>query len=149
MQWFVENPRCAAEDSGETLENCMKLRIVVADDNAEFLRKLVSVLETDFDVVATAPDGKSALERIRSCCPDVVVLDLQMAGLNGIEITSELSKHNPRPAIVICSVESDPDFVEAARTAGALGYVFKTRIEKDLVAAVKSVVRGESFVSPA
>jgi two-component system chemotaxis response regulator CheB len=87
----------------------MKLRIVVADDNADFLRKLVSVLETEFDIVATAPDGESALERIRSCRPDVVVLDLEMPGLNGIEVSSELSKHNPRPAIVICSVESDPD----------------------------------------
>jgi DNA-binding NarL/FixJ family response regulator len=127
----------------------MKLRIVVADDNADFLNELKSVLETEFDVVATATDGKSALETVRSCSPDVVVLDIGMPGLNGIEVTKELSRHGPRPAVVICSVENDPQTIEAAREAGALSYVFKSRIRKDLVAAVKSVVRGQSFVSPA
>ena len=130
-------------------EDFMKLRIVVADDNANFLSELISVLETEFDVVATAKDGKSALESIHRYCPDVVVLDLEMPVLNGIEVARELSKHDPRPAVVICSVESDPDIIEAAREAGALGYVFKARNRKDLVAAVKSVVRGQSFVSPA
>ena len=127
----------------------MKLRIAVADDSAHFLNELISVLETEFDVVATATDGKSALESIRSCRPDVAILDLEMPVLNGIEVTRELSKDNPRPAVVICSVESDPDFIEAAREAGALGYVFKARVRKDLVAAVKLAFRGQSFVSPA
>jgi DNA-binding NarL/FixJ family response regulator len=127
----------------------MKLRLAVADDNADVLSELISVLETEFDVVVTATDGKSALEGIRRCSPDVVVLDLEMPGLNGIEVTRELSNHARRPAVVICSVEFDPEIIEAAREAGALGYVFKARIRKDLVAAVKSVVRGQSFVSPA
>jgi DNA-binding NarL/FixJ family response regulator len=127
----------------------MNLRIAVADDSADVLDRLVSVLETEFDVVATATDGKSALEITCSCCPDVIVLDVEMPLLNGIEVTRELSKQNPRPAVVICSVEYDPEIIEAAREAGALGYVFKARIRKDLVAAVKSVVRGQSFVSPA
>ena len=127
----------------------MNLRIAVADDNADFLNYLISVLETEFDVVATATDGKSALEIICSCCPDVVVLDVEMPLLNGIEVTRELSKHSPRPAVVICSVESDPEFIEVAREAGALGYVFKARIGIDIIAAVNSVARGQSFVSPA
>lgn len=130
-------------------EDFMKLRIVVADDNADFLSELISVLETEFDVVATAKDGKSALESIHSYCPDVVVLDLEMPLLNGIEVTRELVKQHPSPAIVICSVESDPEVVEAAQQAGALGYVFKSRVATDLVEAVKSVARGQSFISPA
>jgi DNA-binding NarL/FixJ family response regulator len=127
----------------------MKLRIAIVDDNVDILNKLISVLETGFEVVATATDGKSALESIRCCSPDVVVLDLEMPLLNGIEVTRELSKHSPRPAVVICSLESDPEFIEAARKAGALGYVFKARIVTDLIAAVNSVARGQSFVSPA
>ena len=127
----------------------MKLRLAVVDDNAYFLSELISVLETEFDVVATAKDGKSALESIHRYRPDVVVLDLEMPVLNGIEVARELSKHDPRPAVVICSVESDPDIIEAAREAGVLSYVFKARIRKDLVMAVKLVVRGQSFVSPA
>jgi two-component system, NarL family, response regulator NreC len=126
----------------------MKLRIVVADDNTEFLQKSRSVLETEFEVVATAADGQLALESVRRCRPDVVVLDLGMPVLNGIEVTRELMKHHPHPAVVICSIENDPEIVEAAQQAGALGYVFKTRAEQDLVVAVKSVARGQSFVSP-
>jgi DNA-binding NarL/FixJ family response regulator len=127
----------------------MKLRVVVVDDSANFLDKFISVLGVEFDVVATAMNGKSGLESIRSCRPDVVVLDLEMPVLNGIEVTKELTKDPPCPAVVICSVESDPEVIKAARQAGALGYVFKARIAKDLVAAVKSVAGGQSFVSPA
>jgi DNA-binding NarL/FixJ family response regulator len=125
----------------------MKLRIVVADDSPSFLEKLVSILEIDFDVVKTAMDGKSSLEIIINCQPDVVVLDLEMPGLNGIEIARELTKYSPRPAIVICSVENDLEVVDAARKAGALGYVFKAHAARDLNAAVHSVARGQSFVS--
>jgi DNA-binding NarL/FixJ family response regulator len=126
----------------------MKLRIVVADDNTAFLAKLVSVLATEFEVVATSRDGKSALECIRLWQPNVVVLDLEMPGINGIEVAKELIKSPSSPAVVICSVENDPEVVEAARQAGALGYVFKARLAEDLIAAVKSVSRGQSFVSP-
>src|SRR4029077_7574075 len=106
----------------------MKLRIVVADDNTAFLAKLVSVLATEFEVVATSRDGKSALECIRLWQPNVVVLDLEMPGINGIEVAKELIKPPPSPAVVICSVENDPEVVEAARQAGSLGYVFKARM---------------------
>jgi DNA-binding NarL/FixJ family response regulator len=127
----------------------MKLRVAIADDNADFLNELISVLRTEFEVIATATDGKSILEILSTCSPEVVVLDLEMPVFNGIEVTRILSKLDPRPAVVICSVESNPDFIEAAREAGALSYVFKQRIRKDLVAAVKLAARGQFFVSPA
>jgi len=125
-----------------------KLRIIVADDNPAFLRELTSLLEAEFDVVATAADGKSALDLIRRYKPDLVVLDLGMPVLNGIEVTRELAKHPPSPPVVLCSVETDPEIVEAARQAGALAYVFKLRVQKDLILAVKSALQGKSFVSP-
>jgi CheY-like chemotaxis protein len=122
-----------------------RFRIIVADDNSAFLRKLTSLLEVEFDVIATAANGKSALEIIRFYKPDVVVLDLGMPALNGIEVTRELAKHTP--AVVICSVETDPEVVEAAHQAGALAYVFKMRVQKDLILAVKSALQGKPFVS--
>jgi two-component system response regulator DegU len=125
----------------------MKLRIVVADDNTTFLAKILSVVATEFEVVATAADGSSALECIRLWRPNVAVLDLEMPGLNGIEVTKELTEDPSSPAVVICSVENDPEIVEAARQAGAQGYVFKARVAEDLIVAVKSVARGQSFVS--
>src|SRR5207249_4053825 len=126
----------------------MKLRVVAADDNSRFLQTIVSELKAAcFDVVGTASDGRSALECVLRHKPDVVVLDLIMPALNGIEVTRELRKNGVAPAIVICSVESDEQTIEAAREAGAQGYVFKTRMAKDLVPAVRAVSRGEVFIS--
>jgi DNA-binding NarL/FixJ family response regulator len=126
----------------------MRLRILVADDNARFLSKTAAILEIEFEVVARATDGQSALESARTCRPDVAVLDLEMPLLNGIAVTRELNNDDTTPRVVICSVETDHQIVEAALAAGALGYVFKSRIELDLILAIRSVARGEQFVSP-
>jgi len=125
----------------------MKLKVVVADDNPAVLRHLVRLLQTEFDVVSTAENGQSALECARRCRPDVIVLDLEMPFLNGIEVTRELRKLGPTPAVVICSVESHAEIVEATQQAGALGYVFKIYMHRDLITAVKSVARGAPFIS--
>jgi two-component system response regulator DegU len=124
-------------------------RIIVADENPPFLQKVTSSLAGEFDVVAIAMTGKSAMELIRRYEPDVVVLNLEMPALTGIEVIRELAACPPNPAVVICSGETDPAFVEAAQQAGALAYVFGVRIEKDLILAVKSVVQGKPFVSQA
>jgi DNA-binding NarL/FixJ family response regulator len=124
-----------------------KLRVVVADDNPAFLRKLTSLLASGFDIVATAGDGKSALKIIQDYKPDAVVLDLAMPVLNGIEVTKELAKSPQHPTVVICSVESDPDIVEAAKSAGASAYVLKVRIENDLILALNAALKGKPFVS--
>lgn len=123
----------------------MKLRIVAADDDPECLREILSLLKADFDVVATAADGKSALDTIRGCRPDIAVLDLTMPGLNGIEIVRELKIDGSGPAVLICSVETDPDIVDTAREAGASGYVFKGCILDDLTDAIELIAEGQSF----
>jgi DNA-binding NarL/FixJ family response regulator len=123
------------------------VKVVVADNNPAVLRRLVSLLATEFEVVSTAENGKLALERSRRYQPDIIVLDLEMPILNGIEVTRELRKLGPTPAVVICSVESDQEMIEAAQQAGALGYVFKMHIDRDLVKAVKAAARGETFTS--
>ena len=123
-------------------------RIFVADDNPAFLRELASLLAAEFDVVATATDGRSALDLIRRYKPDLVVLDLAMPVLNGIEVTRELAMSSSSPPVVICSVETDPEVVGAARKAGAAAYVFKIRVQKELVLALKSALQGKPFVSP-
>jgi two-component system response regulator DegU len=95
--------------------------------------------------VATAKDGTAALEAIQKFKPDVAVLDLEMPGLNGIEVTRESRKHLPTLAIVICSIHRNQQLIQAAADAGALGYVFKEDGFRDLVAAVDVVGRGTSF----
>lgn len=126
----------------------MKLRVVVADDTPSILRHLISLLETECDVVAAIENGRLALECIRSQAPDVAVLDLKMPGLNGIDVARELRKMVPTPATVICSVETDPRIVERALQAGALGYVSKMHMDRDLIMAVQFAAQGKSFVSP-
>lgn len=115
-----------------------KPRLIIADDSPHFLRKLVSMLAVEFDIVATGADGKTALDLIRRHKPDLVVLDLYMPGLNGIEVTRELMKNPPSTPVVICSMETDPEIIEAAREAGAVDYVLKARVETDLILAAKS-----------
>jgi len=125
----------------------MKPRIIIADDSPDVLAVLVSVLSPEFEVIATAGDGRSALDHIRQLKPAVAVLDLNMPGLNGIEVTREIMRLRLACCSVICSVESDPDLIAAAQTAGALGYVLKPRLNHDLVLAVKSAVCGQAFIS--
>lgn len=125
----------------------MRLRITVADDNAEILSVMVSVLSQEFEVVATANEGHSALEQIQRLTPAVAVLDLNMPGLNGIRITMAILRQSLECKVVICSVESDPELIEAAQEAGALGYVLKARMNRDLVAAVRCAASGKPFVS--
>jgi len=92
-------------------------------------------------------DGKSALDLVRHYKPDLVVLHIQMPGLNGLEVTTQLADDPESPPVVICSVETGPDVVNAALQAGAFAYVFKMRIYKDLILATKSVLQRKAFVS--
>jgi DNA-binding NarL/FixJ family response regulator len=119
----------------------------VADGNSDFLQQIVSLLDRKYEVVSSATDGESALESIYKHRPDVAVLDLKLPGINGLEIVARTSTCVPRPHIVMCCTESDPDFVDAAFQAGILGYVLKKRIATDLVRAVETVARGERFLS--
>lgn len=124
-----------------------RLRLVIADGNQQSLQTLVSLLEVEFEIVATAADGPSVLDRIRHSKPDVVVLDLDTLPVGGIAVTRELREHRQGPPVVICSSETGAERVEAALGAGAIGYVFKTRVEEDLALAVQWAHQGRSFVS--
>jgi DNA-binding NarL/FixJ family response regulator len=89
----------------------IRRRIIVADDSPQFLDKLRSSLALEFDIVATAMDGKTALELILRHQLDLAVLDLNMPGLNGIEVASELAKSLLNLPVLICSMETDSDIV--------------------------------------
>lgn len=118
-----------------------KPRLVIADDYQPFLQELCSLLLPKFDIVATADCGRSALEAIRHCQPDMAVLDLSMPRLSGIQVLQQLATDLQRPKVVICSVETDPDVVAAAQKAGAAAFVTKWRFEKELIPALNSIIR--------
>jgi CheY-like chemotaxis protein len=123
-----------------------RTRILVADDNPAFLRTLTTTLETEFEVLATATCGLCALEAIHRHKPDLVLLDLNLPRLNGIDIARDLAKHYANVPVVICSVETDSDVIEAAREVGVSAYVFKQRIAQDLMMAIKSALAARSSV---
>jgi DNA-binding NarL/FixJ family response regulator len=125
----------------------LKLRIIVADDNPAMLQEVVSVLRSEFDVVATAMDGAAARECIERYHPDVAVLDVAMPHVNGIELTKELARNGNSIRVILCSVETDQDTIDAAFQAGAAGYVLKVQMVRDLIPAIKSVVAGRQFKS--
>ncbi len=125
-----------------------RIRVLLADDHEAMLERVVRLLKTECDVVGTATDGQQALEAVRDLKPDVVVLDISMPVMNGIETAHHLKKAGVEARIVFLTVHDDPDFAREALEAGALGYVIKPRIASDLVAAIKEVYAGRLFLSP-
>lgn len=123
-------------------------RILVADDQEEMLRTIVLALEDEFDVVGTAADGEHAVELATALSPDVLVLDISMPVVNGFEAVARLKELGFRARVVFLTVHADPDFVEAGRAAGALGYVLKESLAVDLAPAIRTVMQGRTFTSP-
>ena len=123
-------------------------RILVADDQKEMLKEVILILSDEFSVIAAAHDGEGTLKLATSLHPDVLILDISMPGCNGIEVASRLKKIGSNARIIFLTVHDDPEFVEAALSVGALGYVLKMCITADLVPAIWAAIEGRVFISP-
>jgi RNA polymerase sigma factor (sigma-70 family) len=128
-----------------------KIRILLADDHG-LVRKGLRLLlerETDFEVVGEAADGREAARLAETLEPNIVVMDIAMPQLNGIDATAQIVKRNPRIGVIILSMHSDEGYLMRALTAGARGYLLKDSAEPDLLRAVRVVAEGKPFFSPA
>ena len=125
-----------------------RIRVLLADDHEAMLDRVARLLATECNVVGTATDGQQALDAARELKPDVLVLDISMPVMNGIETAHRLKEAGAETRIVFLTVHDDPDFAREALEAGALGYVIKPRIASDLAIAINEVYAGRSFVSP-
>jgi DNA-binding NarL/FixJ family response regulator len=127
------------------------VRIVLADDHTVMRNGLRLLLERqpNLQVVGEAADGRQAVALSESANPDVVIMDIGMPNLNGIEAARQIVTHNPRTAIAILSMHSDESYVIRALKAGARAYLLKDSAEADLLAAVRALSEGKSFFSPA
>jgi len=123
-------------------------RILIADDQEEMVRTIAMTLANECDIIGTAKDGKRAIELVTLLLPDIAVLDISMPVENGIEAAWHLKRLHSPTRIIFVTVHTDPDFVEAARSAGALGYVWKESMASDLAPAVRAVLQGKRFTSP-
>ncbi len=128
----------------------MSLRILIADDHGVLRAGLRALLneETDHEVVGEASTGEEALRAAASLRPDVVLVDLSMPGMGGIELTRKLREKLPATKVLVLTVHEDAALLREAISAGAAGYVVKRAVESELLAAIESVQRGELYVHP-
>lgn len=127
-----------------------KIRILLADDH-QLMRRGVRLMlerEPDLTVVGEASDGREAVALAKSLKPELVVMDVGMPNLNGIEAAHQMTLDHPELAIVMVSMHSDETYILRALKAGARGYLLKDSAEADLIKAVHAVAGGKSFFSP-
>jgi len=122
-------------------------RILLADDEPAVIRAVTQLLDGKFEIVATVDNGQSLIEDASRLDPDLIVLDISMPMMNGIEATRHLKKVGSRAKVIFVTVHEDRDFIEAAFSAGALGYVLKPRLATDLLPAIREVLQDHTFVS--
>jgi two-component system response regulator NreC len=128
----------------------MRISIVLADDHPVVRRGIQAVLEkeTEFSVVGEAGDGLETVRLVERLQPDVLVLDLMMPGLSGLEVLRVVRQRSPRTRVVVLSMYSDAAFVVTALKDGATAYVLKGGAEKHLVHAVREAAAGKRYLSP-
>jgi DNA-binding NarL/FixJ family response regulator len=125
------------------------IRICLADDHALFREGIKQILAShaDMRVVAEAGDGRDALEQVRTTTVDVVLLDLSMPGLGGLDILQEIRGEHPEVRVLILSMHPEEQYAIRVLKAGAAGYLTKESAGADLVSAIRAVARGETYVS--
>jgi DNA-binding NarL/FixJ family response regulator len=124
-----------------------RARILLADDHAEFLSLATHVVESEFEVIKTLENGRAVLDQFAALDPDLLVLDISMPGLNGIETAQQLKAAGRKAKIIFLTVHKDPDYLRSALATGALGYVVKDRLASDLIPALREALAGRRFVS--
>ena len=127
------------------------LRILVAEDHPLFRKGMISLLSSvsEFEVVGEAATGEEAVSRATELQPDVVLMDLQMPNVNGIEATRRIAQESPSVRVLVVTLFEDDDSVFMALKAGARGYVLKDADEEEMVRAIRAVGRREAIFSPA
>jgi DNA-binding NarL/FixJ family response regulator len=123
--------------------------VLLADDHTETAAQLRQLLESDFEVVALVEDGRALVSEAARLTPDVIVTDISMPGLDGIDAAALIRRRDPEARIVFVTVHSEPILVERALAAGALGYVLKDTAGDELVAAVHAALGGQPFIGSA
>jgi two-component system, NarL family, response regulator DegU len=127
-----------------------KIRILIVDDHEIFCESLAFLLSIrgEAEIVGTANSGEEALKKVERLCPDVILMDIEMKGLDGIETTRKLKERFPDLPVVMLTMHSDEQYVVEAIKAGAKGYVLKDYSSTSIMEAIRSVARGEAFFDP-
>ena len=122
-------------------------RVLLVDDNEGILDRATVTLSQDCEIVGAVKDGASALEAVRTLNPDVVVLDISMPGMSGLEVAGRLRRSGSTVPIVFLTIHDDEQLVQATQAAGGIGYVVKALLPTDLMIAVNEACAGRRYVS--
>lgn len=122
-------------------------RILVAEDNPEMREKIKSLLSKDFDIAGSVGDGQLAIDAVLKLSPSILVTDISMPIFNGLQVASRLRRVGCLTKLIFVTVHDDEDYLEAAFSLGALGYVLKSKIDTDLIPAVLAALQSRKFVS--
>lgn len=141
----MDQARDRSQDQGAE-----RIRVLVADDHAVFRKGLRTLLGSvpETEVVGEAATGDEAIQQAASLQPDVILMDLQMPGTNGIEATRRILESSPHVAILVLTMFEDDDSVFASMRAGARGYILKGEGQNEILDAIRSVARGEAIFGP-
>ena len=123
-------------------------RVLLADDHPALLEATTALLKRQFDVVGTATDGATLVSEALRLCPDVIVADITMPVLSGIDAAHRLHESAPSVKIVFLTVHSEEQFMKACMAEGALGYVLKSHMKAHLIPAIQAALVGQSYIRP-
>jgi DNA-binding NarL/FixJ family response regulator len=128
-----------------------QLKILIVDDHTLFRDGLHLILaqRQDLSIVGDAADGLTAIEKARALSPDIVLLDIAMPKLNGIDTMKQIKSVCPKTKVIILTMHAKDQYIHEALNSGANGYVLKDSASSDLIAAITAVARGEAYLSPA
>jgi CheY-like chemotaxis protein len=122
--------------------------VLLADDHGPMIERVKALLEADFEIVGSVDNGKDLVSAARLHEPDIILLDISMPGLTGIEAAHQLRQNGIKSKFVFLTVHERVEFVHACLAEGALGYVVKSRLALDLVTALRAALSGHRFISP-
>ena len=125
------------------------LRVLLADDNDIVLHSVQRILETEFEIVGVVKDGRSLVAAAHKLKPDVMIVDVFMPGMNGLEAAKQLKKRHVKGSIIFLTVYQDLALADEARAIGGMGYVLKSSADRDLVPAIHEARAGRFFLSSA
>jgi DNA-binding NarL/FixJ family response regulator len=125
-----------------------RIRVLIADDHHGMLDDIRCLLEPEFDVVGVVEDGQALISAADAFQPDVIVTDISMPRMNGIEAARLIIKKNPASRIILLTAYNDSALLEQGLSAGAMGYVLKLKADEDLPLAIHNVLEDRRFISP-
>ncbi|MFC1987558.1 response regulator [Chloroflexota bacterium] len=128
-----------------------KIRVLIADDHA-IVREGISMilaLHDDIEVAGEAADGLEAIDKVKELAPDIVLMDIAMPGLGGLEAAPEIIKTSPQSKILVLTQYDNTEYIYRFLKMGVAGYVLKKAVGSDLVSAIRAVYQGKSFIDPA